>query len=123
MLQFTHLLVEAKSKYSTNIRPYAKTHDILESVDGFSQISLNYNTFPPIKIKTKPMIFILERRLDVIVPELPKRVKIKPEAKIILEPEIEEKEEILNRVEKQIKRKLPHVLRSVLEKKTKTFEE
>lgn len=35
----------------------------------------------------------------------------------------EEKEEILNRVEKQIKRKLPHVLRSVLEKKTKTFEE
>lgn len=41
------------------------------------------------------MIFILERRLDVIVPELPKRVKIKPEAKIILEPEIEEKEEIL----------------------------
>lgn len=90
MLQFTHLLIEAKSKYSTNIRPYIKTHDILESVDGFSQISLNYNSFPPIKIKTKPMIFILERRPDVIVPELPKRVKIKPEPQIITEPEIEE---------------------------------
>ncbi|XP_048504970.1 probable Dol-P-Man:Man(7)GlcNAc(2)-PP-Dol alpha-1,6-mannosyltransferase isoform X2 [Athalia rosae] len=62
MLQFTHLLMEAKSKYSPNIKPYMKTHDILDSVDGFSHIVLNYNGMSPIKIKTKPMIFIMKRK-------------------------------------------------------------
>lgn len=62
MLQFTHLLMEAKSKYSPNIKPYLKTHDIIDSVDGFSHIALNYNTFPPIRIKTKPSIFIMKRK-------------------------------------------------------------
>ena len=62
MMTFTHLLLEAKSKYSQNLKPYSKTHDILDSVEGFSHIAFNYNTFPPIKIKTKPMIFILKRK-------------------------------------------------------------
>nr|CAD7259823.1 unnamed protein product [Timema shepardi] len=62
MMAFTHLLIEAKSKYSSNLKPYAQTHDILEVVEGFSQVVLNYNSFPPIRIKTKPMIFILKRR-------------------------------------------------------------
>lgn len=65
MLQFTHLLMEAKSKYSPNIKPYMKTHDILDSVDGFSHIMLNYNGIPPIKIKTKPTIFIMKRKPNV----------------------------------------------------------
>ncbi|KAL0270183.1 UNVERIFIED_CONTAM: hypothetical protein PYX00_007672 [Menopon gallinae] len=71
MMQFTHLLLEAKSKYSQNLKPYSKTHEILESVDGFSQISLNYKLFPPIRIKTKPMIFILKRKsgLETTEPE------------------------------------------------------
>ena len=62
MLQFTHLLMEAKSKYSPNIKPYLKTHDILDSVDGFSHIALNYNILPPIRIKTRPIIFIMKRK-------------------------------------------------------------
>lgn len=62
MMTFTHLLLEAKSKYSTNIKPYTRTHDILESVEGFSHVVFNYNTFPPIRIKTKPLIFILKRK-------------------------------------------------------------
>lgn len=61
-MTFTHLLLEAKSKYSQNLKPYSRTHDILESVEGFSHIAFNYNTFPPIRIKTKPMIFILRRK-------------------------------------------------------------
>lgn len=108
MLQFTHLLLEAKSKYSTNIRPYVKTHDILESVDGFSQISFNYNTFPPVKIKTKPMIFILRRKDGVKVPKIPPRkiVKPVPEPETVAEPEpqpeepepeLEESEEIVEK--------------------------
>ena len=62
LLEFSHMLVEAKSKYSLNLKPFRKTYDILESIEGFSQIHLNYNMFPPIQIKTKPMIFILKRK-------------------------------------------------------------
>ncbi|KAF7991583.1 hypothetical protein HCN44_008954 [Aphidius gifuensis] len=62
ILQFTHLLMEAKSKYSPNIKPYLRTHEIVESVDGFSHIALNYKGIPPVKIKTKPMIFIMKRK-------------------------------------------------------------
>lgn len=65
MLQFTHLLMEARSKYSPNMKPYLKTHDIIDSIDGFSHIGLNYNMLPPIRIKTKPSIFILKRKSDI----------------------------------------------------------
>ncbi|GLH10981.1 Probable Dol-P-Man:Man(7)GlcNAc(2)-PP-Dol alpha-1,6-mannosyltransferase [Gryllus bimaculatus] len=62
MLKFSYLLIEAKSKYSPNLKPYLKTHDLLESVEGFSQVALNYHSFPPLRIKTKPLIFILKRK-------------------------------------------------------------
>ncbi|XP_076749459.1 alg12 alpha-1,6-mannosyltransferase isoform X2 [Xylocopa sonorina] len=65
MLQFTHLLMEAKSKYSPNIKPYLKTHDILDSVDGFSHVTFNYNILPPIRIKTRPIIFIMKRKPNI----------------------------------------------------------
>lgn len=65
MLQYTHLLIEAKSKYSPNIKPYLKTHEILDSIDGFSHITLNYNMLPPIRIKTKPTIFIMKRKANI----------------------------------------------------------
>lgn len=68
MLQFTHLLTEAKSKYSSNLKPYAKTHDVLEVIEGFAGISFNYNMIPPIRIKTKPSIFILKRKEGVYKP-------------------------------------------------------
>lgn len=59
---FTHLLVEAKSKYSPNLKAFSQTHTILDSVESFSQITVNYKLIPPVKIKTKPAIFILERK-------------------------------------------------------------
>ncbi|KAG8233710.1 hypothetical protein J437_LFUL013830 [Ladona fulva] len=62
MMSFTHLLVEAKSKYSLNLKPYSKSHTILDSVEGFSQVTFNYNSFPPIRIRTRPQIFILKRK-------------------------------------------------------------
>lgn len=64
MMEFSHLLIEAKSKYSQHLKPYSKTHEILESVDGFSQISLNYNNFPPIRIRTRPQIFLLKKKVS-----------------------------------------------------------
>ncbi|CAH0728286.1 unnamed protein product, partial [Brenthis ino] len=59
---FTHLLLEAKSKYSSNLKAFSQTHTILDSIESFSQITVTYKLIPPIKIKTKPAIFILERK-------------------------------------------------------------
>ncbi|XP_025990233.2 probable Dol-P-Man:Man(7)GlcNAc(2)-PP-Dol alpha-1,6-mannosyltransferase [Solenopsis invicta] len=68
ILQFTHLLIEAKSKYSQNFKFYLKTYDIIDSIDAFSYITLNNDMLPPIKIKTKPSIFIMKRKSDIKYP-------------------------------------------------------
>ncbi|XP_014284199.1 dol-P-Man:Man(7)GlcNAc(2)-PP-Dol alpha-1,6-mannosyltransferase [Halyomorpha halys] len=60
-LIFSHLLLEAKSKYSPNLKPFTHSHEILDIIDGFSHIHFNYNSFPPFRIKSKPMIFILKK--------------------------------------------------------------
>ncbi|CAH1392685.1 unnamed protein product [Nezara viridula] len=65
-LIFSHLLLEAKSKYSPNLKPFSHSHEILDVVDGFSHIHFNYNSFPPFRIKSKPMIFILKK---IILPK------------------------------------------------------
>ncbi|KYM99285.1 putative dolichyl-P-Man:Man(7)GlcNAc(2)-PP-dolichyl-alpha-1, 6-mannosyltransferase [Cyphomyrmex costatus] len=65
MLQFTHLLIEGRSKFSPNIKAYLKTHDIIDSIDGFSHVALNYNMFLSIRIKTKPSIFIMKRKSNI----------------------------------------------------------
>ncbi|KAJ8713916.1 hypothetical protein PYW08_007536 [Mythimna loreyi] len=59
---YTHLLVEAKSKYSSNLKSFAQTHTILDSIESFSQVAMHYKLMPPVKIKTKPALFILERK-------------------------------------------------------------
>ncbi|CAG9789147.1 unnamed protein product [Diatraea saccharalis] len=60
--EYTHLLLEAKSKYSSNIKAFAHTHLILDSIETFSQVAVNYKLMPPVRIKTKPAIFVLERK-------------------------------------------------------------
>ncbi|XP_013171105.1 PREDICTED: dol-P-Man:Man(7)GlcNAc(2)-PP-Dol alpha-1,6-mannosyltransferase [Papilio xuthus] len=62
LLQYTHLLVEAKSKYSPTIKSFTQTHVVLDSVDTFSHVAVNYKLIPPVRIKTRPAIFILERK-------------------------------------------------------------
>ncbi|KAL1501070.1 hypothetical protein ABEB36_006468 [Hypothenemus hampei] len=64
IFKFTHLIEEGKSKYASNLKILAATHDIIDSVEAFHQISFNYFTIPPVKIKTKPVLFILRRRND-----------------------------------------------------------
>nr|SVE81262.1 EOG090X04MD [Daphnia magna] len=59
---FSHLIVEAKSKHGYNLRPYAETHEIVAHIEGFSHIRSSYNHFPPIRIKTKPCLFILKNK-------------------------------------------------------------
>lgn len=60
--QYTHLIIEAKSKFSTNLKPFAQSHDVLETIESFHQISFDYFSFPPIKMRTKPVLFILKRK-------------------------------------------------------------
>nr|XP_971608.1 PREDICTED: dol-P-Man:Man(7)GlcNAc(2)-PP-Dol alpha-1,6-mannosyltransferase [Tribolium castaneum] len=62
MYEYTHLIAEARSKFSPNLKPYASTHDIIDTIEAFHQLSFNYLTIPPIKIKTRPVLFILKRR-------------------------------------------------------------
>lgn len=62
MFAFSHLLLEARSKYSPNLKPYSRTHDLINVVEAFSHISFNYNSLLPIRIKTKPAIFTLRRK-------------------------------------------------------------
>ncbi|KAJ8963153.1 hypothetical protein NQ318_018618 [Aromia moschata] len=47
LYQYTHLIAEAKSKFSSSLKPYAATHDIIDTVEAFHQISFNYFTIPP----------------------------------------------------------------------------
>lgn len=60
--EFTHLIAEAKSRYSANLKPYVSTHDILDTIEAFHQITFNYISLPPVSIKTKPVLYILRRR-------------------------------------------------------------
>ncbi|KAJ2953273.1 hypothetical protein O0L34_g853 [Tuta absoluta] len=62
LMRYTHLIIEAKSKYSPVMKSFARTHEILDHVESFHQISGNYKLLPPIKIKTKPALFILEKK-------------------------------------------------------------
>lgn len=61
MQSFTHLLIEGRNKRSSTIKPYIDSHEILDVIEGFSHLSFNYQMFPPIKMKTKPQVFILRK--------------------------------------------------------------
>ena len=59
---FTHLIVEAHHKASYHLKPYVNSHKILASVDGYQGIRATYHHFPPIRIKTRPSLFILKNK-------------------------------------------------------------
>lgn len=86
MYQFTHLIVEADSKFSPNLKPYMDTHDILDSVEAFHQTKFNLSVFPPIKIETRPALFLLKRKNNYL--------KIKPNLFRIKKKKLDEIEEV-----------------------------
>lgn len=61
LMSFTHLVIGSSNRDNEEMLPYKNSHHILFSVPGFSYVSLNYNTFPPLKIKTKTQIFVLKK--------------------------------------------------------------
>lgn len=61
-MSFTHLIVGSSSRDNEEMLHYRNTHGVMSTVPGFSHISFNYNTFPPLKIKTKTQIFLLKKK-------------------------------------------------------------
>lgn len=61
LMSFTHLIVGSSNRDNEEMLHYRHTHSVMSTVQGFSHVSFNYNTFPPLKIKTKTQIFILKK--------------------------------------------------------------
>lgn len=70
LLGFTHLLVEQKGKYFYENEDIRRTHDILDTINCFSNIGVEYRSVFPIKIKTRPCIIILRRKPGIVPPKL-----------------------------------------------------
>lgn len=62
MFHYSYLIAEGKSRFSSSLKPYTSTHDVIDTIEAFHQVSFNYYSMPPIKIKTKPVLFILKRK-------------------------------------------------------------
>ncbi|EDV91397.1 GH17417 [Drosophila grimshawi] len=61
---YSHLLVEAKSKHNTELwATLQEDFETMEYVDCFNSIGIQYNSILPVRIKTKPCIGILKKRL------------------------------------------------------------
>lgn len=80
LLDFTHLLVEQKGKYFYENEDMRRTHEILDTVNCFSNIGVEYRSVFPIKIKTRPCVIILRRKLDIVPPSvaIPSPLSIEP---------------------------------------------
>lgn len=65
--RYTHLLVEAKNKQNTELwTTLLDDFEIVEFVDCFNNIGIQYNSLLPVRIKTKPCIGILKKRSQVV---------------------------------------------------------
>ena len=62
MNSFSHIFVEGKSKHAFSLKSYTDSHDILSVIEGFSHIYFSINSFPPLKVRTKPSIFLLKNK-------------------------------------------------------------
>lgn len=83
-LKFTHLLVEQKGKYFYESEHFQQTHDILETINCFNSIGVEYRSIFPVKIKTRPCIVILRRKDNVRPPQM-EYIEM-PSANVNIEP-------------------------------------
>nr|CAG4645474.1 EOG090X04MD [Lynceus sp. MCZ IZ 141354] len=44
MFHFTHLIIEAKNRYSRSLKPYSESHEVLAVIEGFSHTDLQEDT-------------------------------------------------------------------------------
>lgn len=76
LLHFTHLLVEQKGKYFYENEDLQRTHEVLDTINCFSNIGVEYRSVFPIKIKTRPCIIILRRKAGVVPPRIEPPVQV-----------------------------------------------
>nr|XP_014090696.1 probable Dol-P-Man:Man(7)GlcNAc(2)-PP-Dol alpha-1,6-mannosyltransferase [Bactrocera oleae]XP_036212819.1 probable Dol-P-Man:Man(7)GlcNAc(2)-PP-Dol alpha-1,6-mannosyltransferase [Bactrocera oleae] len=103
---YTHLLVEAKNKNNVQLwSTLQKEFEIVEFVDCFNNIGIQYSSLVPIRIKTKPCLAILKRIKPPVIVETKKKTKDEKKAKKKSKKpnEIETVEIILNEVVEDIK--------------------
>ena len=68
-LQYTHLIMEAKNKLNTQLwSSIQEDFETVEFIDCFNSIGIQYNAMIPVKIKTKPCLAILKRKLKILPP-------------------------------------------------------
>lgn len=60
--EFSHLLVEAKSKHSSELKYLQGSYNVLEFVECFDHIGIQYKSLLPVRIKRKPCVYILQRK-------------------------------------------------------------
>lgn len=70
LFEFTHLLFEQKGKYFYENEDIRNTHDILDTINCFSNIGVEYRSVFPIKIKTRPCIILLRRKNNAVPSQL-----------------------------------------------------
>uniref|UniRef100_A0A0K8VT02 Mannosyltransferase n=1 Tax=Bactrocera latifrons TaxID=174628 RepID=A0A0K8VT02_BACLA len=103
---YTHLLVEAKNKNNVQLwSTLQKEFEIVEFVDCFNNIGIQYSSLVPIRIKTKPCIAILKRIKPPV--DVETKIKTKGEKKTKKKSKksnaIEDVEIVLNEVVEDIK--------------------
>ncbi|KNC29761.1 putative Dol-P-Man:Man(7)GlcNAc(2)-PP-Dol alpha-1,6-mannosyltransferase [Lucilia cuprina] len=95
--QYTHLLMEAKNKFNTQLWPsLQEDYDTMEFIDCFNSIGIQYNSIMPVKIKTKPCLVILKRKEK---PKIKENIT-KPEKKKKRSLEVEEEKQTLEELPK-----------------------
>ncbi|XP_050331796.1 probable Dol-P-Man:Man(7)GlcNAc(2)-PP-Dol alpha-1,6-mannosyltransferase [Bactrocera neohumeralis] len=124
---YTHLLVEAKNKNNVQLwSTLQKEFEIVEFVDCFNNIGIQYSSLVPIRIKTKPCLAILKRIKPAV--DVETKIKTKGEKKAKKKSkksnEIETVEMILNEVVEDIKdTEMPKDLHSIEKALDETIED
>ncbi|XP_067619209.1 dol-P-Man:Man(7)GlcNAc(2)-PP-Dol alpha-1,6-mannosyltransferase isoform X2 [Eurosta solidaginis] len=88
---YTHLLVEAKNKNNLQLwSTLQEDFETIEFVDCFSNIGIQYSSFFPIRVKTKPCIGILRRRKPPLAVPSQKKSKKKNKKSVDLDTLLDE---------------------------------
>jgi len=59
--RFTHLVIAGQHKYTLQLKPFLESHKFIGQVDSFSGVKINYTSFPPVTVETKPALYILKK--------------------------------------------------------------